>query len=203
MDVTFIGFVLAFLAFAIAINSFLIIRTAKMIEAIAPAIGMPSPLCEGTPLPAFSGSMIQTGETVCNASLVGKPGVIIFMTSGCAVCEEKKPEILRARQGAKALGVIFLVAEMDSLHAAQQDLSRTSFLSFTMTLNKKSFYRLNPTKSMPLYVFFDENGIVKASNLIGDENWTLFIEKVTAVTLPGDDSNRPTEFSDTVFSGAV
>lgn len=189
MDVIFVYLVLIALTLATAINSFLIIRTAKMIEAIAPAIGMPSPLSEGALLPAFSGSMIKTGEPVCNASLIGKPGVIIFTASGCSTCEEKKPEILKARQGAKALGVTFLMAEMASRHAAQEDLSKTPYSTFTMVLAKGSFRKLNPAKSMPLYIFFDENGVVQASNMIGDENWALFMEQIATVEPQNDGFN--------------
>lgn len=180
MDLTFIYLVLLFLAGATALNSFFVIRTAKMIEAMAPEMGMPLHLSQDTPLPSFSGSMISTGEVVSNDSLIGKPGVIIFTAAGCAVCEEKKPEILKAQQRAKELGVTFLAAKTASPGAAKENLNRTAFSNFMMTLDKNSFRKLNPTKSMPLYIFFNESGIVKASNIIGDENWTLFIEQITA-----------------------
>lgn len=180
MDAPFIYLVLAFLALATAMNSFFLIRAAKMIEAVAPAMGAPSPLPEDTPLPAFSGRMAETNAPVDNASLLGKPCVIIFTAPGCAACEGKKPEILKAQQDAEALGVRFLAAELAPQSGLREKQRENRFSRFAVKLDKKSFYRLNPAKAMPLYIFLDENGTAKASGMIGDENWVLFTEQVAA-----------------------
>lgn len=180
MDATFIYLAMFFLAIATAINTFFVVRTAKMVETLAPTMGTPAPLSEGAPLPVFSGRATETDALINNASLMGKPGVIVFTDPECPTCDEKKPEILKAQQGAAALGVTFLMAEIRGARDRRTRDNANGLSGFTMELNKKFFYRLNPTQSMPLYIFFDENGVVKASDMVGDENWRLFIQQVSA-----------------------
>ena len=202
MDTTFIYLVLLFLVVATVINTIFIIRAAKMIEAIAPSIGMPAFLSEGAPLPKFSGRMIETGELVSNRSIAGKPGVIIFMAPECTACEEKKPEVLRAKQGAEKFNLNFFVTEPDLKHSTRKGLNDNPLSSLMISLDRKSFDRLNPTKSMPLYIFYDDIGAVKASNLVGDENWALFVQQVTVNTpSPGQSQTDPQAHRDRAIAG--
>lgn len=179
MNTDYIDYILLLLAVTTAVNSLLVIQIVKVINYTGPTFERPWLLPEGASLPTFSGRMINSGNEVTNTSLIGKPGAIIFMASGCDECEKRKSEIFASWQGAKRLGITYLIARASMSDAEWQKPESRKFQGSTMLLDKKSFLELNPQKIFPWYIFFDERGIVQASNAVGDENWSLFMKQVT------------------------
>ena len=162
------------LAFAVAANAVLLTRLTKLARSLAPTIGMPTPLSANMPMPAFSGVYLQSEQRVSNESLKGAPGMIVFLAEHCALCQEKSGEIKTTADRAIAQGLSVLVTSMAARRHFKRHLAGGPFVNFAVYIDERLRRRLNPAWFAPLYLFFDENGVVQASNVVGDDDWRSF-----------------------------
>lgn len=178
MTLSFLYAVLVAISFIVAANSFILFRMARRFQQQNPVTLEQKLLASETPLPKFNGKMAMNDQPVQRETFIGKPGVIVFIAARCTMCQQKMPELHEVAEKSSSLGIDFLVVGVDPLKRILPVVTNTPLHRFTVDLPKSSKHALNPSRSSPIYIFYDHDGIVKATNIVGDENWQGFLAQI-------------------------
>lgn len=176
MDQNLLLFVLIVLTFATALNLFLVLRVGRLVRAFS----KPPTIPIGRAVPPFEGRR-PDGRELTSADLAGQAAVLAFLSPGCPKCKEKAADILRILPAIREAGVALWIVPADDTHDIAELLGDTPLRDHVLVLDAQARLRLNPRKGAPFYVFLDDEGIVQASNYIGDEDWLSFIEQMEEV----------------------
>lgn len=176
MDENLLLIVLIVLTFATALNLFLTLRIAALFRAWSEPPTIPI----GQPVPPFEGRR-PDGRLLVSADLAGQAAVLAFLSPGCPKCKEKAAELLRILPAMRNAGVALWIVPADDTHDIAGLLGDTPLPDHVLVLDAQARLRLNPRKGAPFYIFLDGEGVVQASNYIGDEDWLSFIEQMDEV----------------------
>jgi hypothetical protein len=161
--------VLAIVAFAAVLNLWLTFRlAARLRELTAPPLTAPI----GAPLPPFEG--MANGRPFRSADLAGRPSALIFLSPGCKTCAGKVGELVVLLPGAERSGVALWIVPADDFHDISALVGGTPLAGRVLRLDEPARKRLNPFTTAPFYLFIDEELVLRASNHLGDEDWTTF-----------------------------
>ena len=191
MTISFLYAVLLAISFVVAVNSFILFQVARRFQLQNPAMLEQKLLAAETPLPEFKGKMVVNDKPIHRDDFIGKPGVIVFIGARCTMCQQKMPEFFEVAEKSSAIGVDFWVVGLDSLKRILPIVSNTPLHRFTVNLLKSSKKTLNPSRSSPIYIFYDHEGIVKTSNIVGDENWQGFLAQLRNEESEDNHSKEP------------
>lgn len=122
----------------------------------------------GMALPDFS-VVTKNGQEVSNASLLGRPSVIVFFNTACFDCRRKLP-LLQKAYAEYADRVAFLcIARKDSADAVSRFWEENNLSLPVAPQNDKAVYTLFARRTIPRIYIADKNGIVQS----------VFVEKVS------------------------
>ncbi|HEX8307971.1 MAG TPA: redoxin domain-containing protein [Allosphingosinicella sp.] len=175
MDSDLIVLVLVVVTFAAAFNLWLTFRlSARIREMTAPAFTVTL----GDPVPSFEGTASAGSRAIRSSDLAGQPAVLVFLSAGCSTCAGHIPELAAILDGAGRLGVSLWIVPADDVHDIARLVGGTPLAERVLVLEPAHRLRLNPMRSAPFYLFIDENSVARASNNLGDEDWTTFVEQM-------------------------
>ena len=179
MDSSLLTLVLIVLAFATALNLFLILRIIRIVhpvdqdEDLVPLVGQP--------LPDFEVKRRADGEPVAFRELSKGAAALIFLSAGCPACKAKIPEIIEILPAAETAGVALWVAAANAHHDIAALTAGSPLAARILHLDPATRNRLNPLSAAPIYLFIDEASEIRAGNYLGDENWEKFLAQMREV----------------------
>jgi hypothetical protein len=175
IDSDLLMLVLVVVTLAAALNLWLTFRLAARIrEMNAPAFTVPL----GEPVPPFEGMASDGSGPVRSSDLAGQPAVLVFLSPGCSTCAGHIPELVAILPGAEQLGVSLWIVPADEIHDIGRLVAGTPLEQRVLVLDVANRRRLNPMTSAPFYLFIDERSVAQASNNVGDEDWSTFVEQM-------------------------
>lgn len=178
LDSTLLGALVIALTALVAFNLFLSLRLTRLVNALAQA-RLPDTVPIGAPLPRFQGRTLLDGRSIAAGTFAdGQAAVLVFLSAGCQACQQRLPEIARMLPLMEEAGVALWVVAQGRQRDLHAYFETTGLLHRLVRVDRRSLHRLNPKFSAPFYIFVDAEGIVQASNLIGDENWLGFREQI-------------------------
>jgi hypothetical protein len=170
MESPLLVLVLGIVAFAAALNLWLTFRLAgRLRELSAPPLTAPI----GAPLPPFEG--VAGGRPFRSSDLAGRPSALVFLSPGCKTCAGKVGELVALLPGAERSGVALWIVPADDFHDISALVGGTPLAGRVLRLDEPARKRLNPLATAPFYLFVDEALVLRASNHLGDEDWTTFV----------------------------
>lgn len=179
MTTSLVELLLLVLLVAVTINLVLTIRITAIVRDAPEPEDLPFTAKLDAAVPAFSGARLSNGATVSSVSLAGGTAlVLVFLSSGCADCRRRIPELTAILPAIRAAGIELLIVGMESPARVRKLLVDTGLLEHAIVLDRNSRKALNPRNGSPFYLFVDGNRDVKASNFLGDENWLVFMEQM-------------------------
>ncbi|MBE3024805.1 hypothetical protein GQ37_005460 [Janthinobacterium sp. BJB1] len=176
MDDTTLQLVLAALAFAIAGNIWLslaVLRAGRR-ERLAPAA-----LEAGQPLPAVQARALAGGARF-QPGAPGQATVLLFLASRCPKCAETLAGVERLLPLARDAGLALWLLSEEAPRRLRAFLPGDALRAVTARLALRDYRRVNPLMSSPSYVFVNDQGLVEAAGLIGDEDWLALVGQLNA-----------------------
>ena len=79
------------------------------------------------------------------------------------------------------VGVQFWLVGMGGRWSVKRFLKGSGLTERALIIEAEHRKKLNPSRSSPFYMFVDENFVLQASGLLGDENWLGFVEQMQEV----------------------
>jgi hypothetical protein len=177
-DSTLLSLLVVALSALAAFNLFLSLRLTKLVGALAHA-RLPDTVPIGIALPAFRAQALDDGRRVdTERMLAAQAAVLVFLNPGCKSCQERLPELRRMRPLMDEAGVALWVIVHGRKGRLRAYFEPTGLQSRVLRVSDRDMRALNPKYSAPFYIFIDAMRIVRASNLIGDEDWLSFREQI-------------------------
>lgn len=178
IDSTLLAALVAALAVLLAFNLFLSLRLTRMVNALA-HVRLPDTVPIGEPLPGFHARRLVDGRRLRRDALLGgEAAVLVFLSPGCKACLQRQPELDRMRPLMEAAGVALWVVAQGRPQRLRDYFASTRLLSRVVRVGARDLRRLNPRLAAPFYIFVGADGIVQASDRIGDDNWLSFREQI-------------------------
>lgn len=129
-------------------------------------------------MPFIKGSMIATGGLYQSDQHQPAARVIVFLSSHCADCHKKIPELIKILPAMMLSEIEFLIVVMEQEKQARKFLEGTPLFTHVIKLDRVSIKSLNPSNAAPFYIFINDQLLIEASYFIGDENWNSFTEQM-------------------------
>ncbi|MEO0973491.1 MAG: hypothetical protein AAFX85_10395 [Pseudomonadota bacterium] len=166
---------------AVALNLWLTLRLASRLRV---ALTREAPLtCPvDQTVPAFSGRRLTDGELIDQATLAGQANVLVFLSSACADCRSKLPVLLDLLAPMERHGIQCWLLSQEPEARARKFFTEHALAQRVVRLGRREYQQLNPRGAAPLYLFVDDQQVVRAGNFIGDANWMAFVDQIRDVT---------------------
>jgi hypothetical protein len=132
-------------------------------------------LSEGDIVPKVEAKLLfeQTVEVHSDAEDLSK--VYVFLSSACTKCKSKLGELECLHSIALPAGFQLRLLTIESEKAIKHFLQSSSLKEATWSVSESLYSELNPTMASPYYLFVDDDSVLKAQGMIGDENWQSFV----------------------------
>jgi peroxiredoxin len=176
--------VLFALSVALAMNLFLTLRLVAIRRLEFGSMQRHFTVPIGVPIPKFQGRVPVDGRWISSKELIGQAVVLVFLSPVCEKCLGRIPELRQISPGARRLGISFWVIGVESPRRLSKVLKDSDLLGRQLLLDSNTRRLLNPQSAAPFYLFIDDRGNAQASDLVGDENWSLFADQLREA-LPG------------------
>jgi hypothetical protein len=186
IDPTLLALLVAALSALLAFNLFLSLRLIRIVNMLARA-RLPDTVPIGDLLPGFHARALADadGRRIRSDALLGdEAAVLVFLSPGCKACLARQPELDRMRPLMDAAGVALWVIAQGRPRRLREYFASTQLLPRVLRISDRDLRVLNPKHSAPFYIFVGADGIVQASDLVGDENWMSFREQVGDLDRP-------------------
>lgn len=185
MEAVPLDLVLAVLAFASALNLFLVLRLARIVLPPAGGTEILVPLVGGL-VPAFEARRLADGSSLASAELAGTPTVLIFLSPACATCRARVSELAEILPATLEAGVSLWIACADDTHDLATLTGGSPLESHCLAVGEEVRKALNPLHAAPLYLFIDEALTVQAGGYLGDGNWQAFVAQMREYDAPDE-----------------
>lgn len=163
-----------------AIVLFNLLLTFGLIRRMNTRSGMPAVemLKIGAPVPAFTAETLA-GETVTLAQFAGKRLALLFMSSTCAPCREKIPELQRLTPQLAREGIVFALLFRESeeemgAFVAEHNLTMPVWLAPP----PNPLWRDYKVSGTPFYCVIEANHKVALTGFFGPE-WDVFVRQLS------------------------
>lgn len=181
MDHQLIEVILGVLILSVALNLLLTFRIFSVLKEIPMPDTSQVFLEAGDLLPDFRGQTLIEKNEVLSNHLDKQPMVMVFVAPGCPKCKSKLPEIKQMLPSMQQVGVQFWLVGMGGRWTVKRFLKGSGLTDKALLIDAEHRKKLNPNRSSPFYMFVDENSVLQASGLLGDENWLNFVEQMREV----------------------
>jgi peroxiredoxin len=122
-----------------------------------------------------------TGEQITLANYAGRALALVFVSPNCGVCSKQIPQINLLGTNAISTGTELLIicnADVTQTQSYEKKLNITvPVLSAPRQTNP--FFENYKASGVPFYVIIDQQGLIQATNLVGDYQWNEFVRKHT------------------------
>lgn len=168
------------LSLAVALNLVLTFRLAAMIRAGVgqPVVPLTLPFGEEIKNYPFSMTSVQEGKPIFNKN---ESCVLIFLSSKCKDCKSKIPQLIKLQPALSHTGVSMWLVTAESKSKLEKFFLNTTLLNRAVTMQPSEIKILNPRSASPFYLFINEQNILEASGMIGDDNWNSFISQMQQI----------------------
>ncbi|MFT4925954.1 MAG: hypothetical protein ACI8WB_002049 [Phenylobacterium sp.] len=166
------------LSIAVALNLVLTFRLAAMLRLNMGQTVVPLTLPFGEPVPDYIATSIVEGKPVNTRQ---QSCVLLFLSSTCKDCKAKVPQLAQLQPALEHAGVAMWLVSAESKKRLENLLSGSDLLNRTVTMPTNLMKTLNPRHASPFYLFIDEQQILQASGMIGDDNWLSFIDQMQQI----------------------
>lgn len=109
----------------------------------------------------------------------GMPMVLIFLSSKCADCKEKLPQLEHLIGRSVDAGVNIWLVWNETAASVTPFIGNGQLLSQSISMPLSIQKTINPRSASPFYLFVDENNLLQASGFIGDANWQSFATQIS------------------------
>ncbi|MEO0420962.1 MAG: redoxin domain-containing protein [Pseudomonadota bacterium] len=131
-------------------------------------------------VPEFSGRRLVDGTPVADAALAGQANVLVFLSTACGDCRRKLPVLEELLEPMERHGVQLWLLSQEPPARLRRFIQRDALRARVVRLDRRAYQRLNPRYAAPLYLFVDDQQVVRAGDFIGDENWRAFVDQILA-----------------------
>ena len=177
MESSLIGLLVTILTVVVAFNLYLTLRLTAIVAA-SEFERLPLTLPVGQGLPDFTGRVFRDGRRLSRDDLLGQAVVLVFLSPGCSDCQARLPELIEILPATEHHGVPMWIIVTGSRRRLEAYLGDTPLKDRLLLLGATARRRLNPRNAAPFYIFADHDGVVLASNFIGDDDWLSFLDQM-------------------------
>ncbi len=178
LDPQLLGLLVVVLAVLVAFNLFLSLWLVGLVDTLARA-RLPDTVPIGEPLPGIRARRLLDGQRIrSDALLDGQAAVLVFLSPGCKACLQRRPELERMLPRMDAAGVALWIIGHGRERRLRDYYASTGLSLRVLRVSDRDLRRVNPKYSAPFYIFVGADGVVQASDLIGDDNWLSFREQI-------------------------
>jgi thiol-disulfide isomerase/thioredoxin len=179
MDSQLAQLAIVFLLFSVALNLYLTFSIINILKRIPIPSLTEEPLASGDIISNFEGHAYYDNSVFEFRFDVDQPRVFLFLYSSCEKCRSKIPELERLANMTPNAGVHLYLISNESQRKFKQLVQKEALIKISIHVDSEDYDRLNPVGASPYYIFVDEQGVVQAGGLIGDNNWVAFVEQIT------------------------
>lgn len=170
----FLYIILTIVVFTVALNLWLTIRLAKRVATRENDNWKTSDIVR-TAISSFDGCRAVNGKRVVVDQLLGNATVLVFLSPACSTCANKVKELEEILPAVESLDIRFWIMSGDNQTDLTDMLAGSPLLQNIMIPDLRTKQALNPNRIVPLYLFIDEKLVVQACDMIGDEDWKIFV----------------------------
>jgi peroxiredoxin len=181
MESHYLNVIVIFLVFAVTVNLYLTTRLIKSIHNRVTFNDLASPLEAGMEISDVTALNNLKNEEIDLAE-DSNAKVFIFLHTGCPTCRERIDDVEEAVNLSKEQAVNLYMITTESFRKSRRFLKKDELLERLLNVDKDLYRQLNPKGSSPSYLFINDENIIEAEGLIGDENWLNFIQQLTPHT---------------------
>lgn len=180
IDASVLYIVLSILLFSLILNLMLTLNIMRTLRRLPIDEGLPLTPTLQTILPQIPATLLLNGKaTSFNAGQ--QPAVLVFLSSRCPKCEEKKAEVEAILPQADAAEVHLWLVSSETAWRTRRFLSSAVLQQHAVLTSQKHYKLLNPRQISPFYLFIDHDARVQAGGTLGDENWLSFCEQMMEI----------------------
>lgn len=175
-ELTLILFIVLFAL--VMFNLVLSTRLTRALKKIQPASDNAEPLPAGIQLPALEATQYVSGAEFDYGEINEDAKVFLFLSSQCPKCKSKLDEVQALVNKSRDMGVSIWLLTDEKPRRMKRFLKATSLYDRVLGLSEQLMDMLNPVKASPYYLFVDQNNVLQAEGLIGDQNWLDFSQQI-------------------------
>lgn len=138
----------------------------------------PVPLPTGSQISVIKATAISDNNSAESWLPHAKASVFLYLSSACDKCQSKLPQLNQICELADCAGVEICLLTAESTKVFCQFLSFSNLTLRGWQVSQQDYDHLNPQGATPFYQFVNEQGVIQASGLIGDENWLGFVDQI-------------------------
>lgn len=180
-DVQVFSWLILSLALLLALNLKLTFTLYRKVRHLPGVIYIPEPLVTGTKLPMLSGKSLLSVE-LKPVWQNGYATAVLFLASRCSKCREKLDELPILFNLAEGSGLEIKLITSESARQYRRFLTDVQLARNCIRIRQSDYLQLNPQQMSPAYLFVDQQGVVEATGLIGDETWMQFCEQLQTLS---------------------
>jgi hypothetical protein len=179
MDNTLIQLVLAFLTAAVALNLWLTFRLIYTIKYLRLDNNTAQQMPVGATTPDFTATRLTDNTVIASNNGPDTAKVWIFLSTACTKCKAKIPELEQVLLATQDAGVQLRMLTNESKRSMTGFLAGSALQENALIVDKTTHSLFNPQGASPFYQFVDDQNILQAQGLIGDDNWQGFVSQLT------------------------
>lgn len=180
IDATVLYIILSILLFSLILNLMLTLNVMRTLRRLPIADALPLTPTPQTELPPVLATLLVSGE-VTSFNAGEQPAVLVFLSSRCPKCQEKKAEVEALLPLATAAEVHLWLVSSETAWRTRRFLSSAVLQQHAVLTSQENYKLLNPRQISPFYLFIDHDARVQAGGTLGDENWQSFCEQMMEI----------------------
>ncbi|HEX5794054.1 MAG TPA: hypothetical protein VFY01_12325 [Rheinheimera sp.] len=189
MDATVLYIVLGVMLFSLTLNLMLTLNIMRVIRRLPLANVQPLTPPLQAVIPSVPATLLHSKQRISfNAGQ--QPAVLVFLSSRCPKCEEKKAEVEALLPLADAAELHIWLVSSESSWRTKRFLSSMALQQRAVFTRQKHYKTLNPRQVSPFYLFIDHEARLQAGGTLGDDNWQSFREQMLAMQLPSGEQGE-------------
>lgn len=161
-----------------SVNLVLSGRLIKALKRVQVNTGDRQPLPAGEVLPALEATQYSDGTEFDYAQINEEAKVFLFLHSHCPKCKTKLKEIDMLVEKSCGMGVSIWLLTEEKPRKFRTFLKNTSLFDRVLGLQEHVMMFFNPVQASPYYLFVDQNNVLQAEGLIGDDAWLDFSQQI-------------------------
>jgi hypothetical protein len=180
MEFQYLNVIVLFLLVLVTFNLFLTVKLMKAMSMQSGAGVEKETLEIGSEIVPFIAVKDIVNADV-NLSDYGSAIVLVFLNSDCPSCKEKIKEVTNIIELSANESITFLLITAEPYKRFRAFLDNTALLHSLLRVDNETYDTINPLGASPAYLFVNEDNVLEAEGLIGDENWMGLVTQLTTL----------------------
>ena len=178
MDSTLLWFAVAVIALVLSLNLWLTFRLFLALKYIRLKQEVPEPRQVGETTPVFNATRLSDATDIPMAQYAEYAKVYVYLSTECSKCKGKLPELADTIESVGNEGVKMWIVSNESQRRVKDFLNSALLWRSAMLVEDSMYTQLNPLRASPYYQFVDNQNVLQAQGMIGDDNWMRFREQL-------------------------